>query len=130
MPQSNDEKLNTYDRSVLNNKSCQIYDSPLLDRTLNPTPESLKLNPELEPLATLILSQYEVFAQPIQGFGHINLTLTKIIKKIATYSSKTIIRFLEACACELTTSPAFADNPSFLQLKEEMQHEVSNFIEG
>jgi hypothetical protein len=31
--------------------------------------------------------------------------------------------------CELTTSPAYAGNTNFLQLKEELQNEVTNFIQ-
>jgi hypothetical protein len=31
--------------------------------------------------------------------------------------------------CELSTSPAFENNPNFLQLKEELQDEVSSFIQ-
>jgi hypothetical protein len=114
-------------------KTFPIYVSSLLDKAFKPTPDSLKLNIELETLALLILSQHEAFTQPIQDLGLINLTLTKLItKKKESFSNlkdKNIIPKSLRIKCKLSTSPAFESNPDFLQFKEELQDEVSNFIQ-
>jgi hypothetical protein len=78
------------------------------------------------------LSQHEVFTQPIKDLGHINITLTKIIENkkesLLKLKNNKIPRSLQL-KCELTTSSAYTNNPDFLTLKTELQHEVSNFIE-
>jgi hypothetical protein len=131
---TNDEVLNQLKgASNTLGKTFPIYVSSLLDKSFKPTPESLKLNTDLEMLAPLILSQHEAFTQPIQDLGLINLTLTKLItKKKESFSNlkdKNIIPKSLRIKCELSTSPAFENNPDFLQLKEELQDEVSNFIQ-
>jgi hypothetical protein len=99
----------------------KIYHSPLLGKNFKISNESLQLNPELEPLCQLILSQHKVFAQPIQDLGFISITLTKIIEKkqhslIQLERHDKIPRRLQL-KCELTTLSAYTDNPHFLTLK-------------
>lgn len=113
-------------------KTFRIHNSNLLDKKFKPTAEDLKLSSELEPLKELILSQHGAFNQPIQDLGFISLTLTKLIVKkkenlFPMKNNNKIPRSLRL-KCELTTSPAYANNAEFLKLKEELQNEVSIFI--
>jgi hypothetical protein len=55
--------------------------SPYLDQSLKPYNDQLELTPELEPLHQLILSQHEVFKQPIVDLGDITLSFTKTNQK-------------------------------------------------
>jgi len=78
--------------------------------------------------------QHEVFEQHIKDLSNIYLTLTRIIeKKKESFhllkANKKIPRSLRI-KCELTTSPSYANHHNFIQLKEELQNEVSNFIEN
>ena len=80
------------------------------------------------------MSQHEVFKQHIKDLGNIYLTLTKIIeKKKESFNllktNKKIPRSLHI-KCELTIAPSYAHHHSFIQLKEELQNEVSTFIEN
>jgi hypothetical protein len=109
-----------------------IYNSPYLDEAFKPSKETLKLPPELETLESLILSQHEVLTEPIMELGTINLTLTKMIEKknnsfqLLQHKNK-IPRSLHI-KCELTTSPSYITNPSFIKLKEELRQNVTTFI--
>jgi hypothetical protein len=115
-------------------KPTKLYHSPYLDNTFKPSPDKINLNSELEPLLPLIMSQHEVFEQHIKDLSDIYLTLTRIIeKKKESFhllkANKKIPRSLRI-KCELTTSPSYANHHNFIQLKEELQNEVSNFIEN
>jgi len=115
-------------------KPTKLYNSPHLDPAFKPSSDKVNLNTELEPLFPLIMSQHEVFEQHIKDLGNIYLTLTRIIeKKKESFNllkiNKKIPRSLRI-KCELTTSPSYANHHSFIQLKEELQNEVSTFIEN
>jgi len=115
-------------------KPTKLYNSPYLDPAFKPSSDKVNLSPELEPLFPLIMSQHEVFEQHIKDLGNIYLTLTRIIeKKKESFNllkiNKKIPRSLRI-KCELTTSPSYANHHSFIQLKEELQNEVSTFIEN
>jgi hypothetical protein len=79
------------------------------------------------------MSQHEVFTPYFIELGNISLTLSKLIeRKKDNYSllknNKKIPRSLRI-KCELTASPAYSTNPNFLQLKEQLQDTVADFIE-
>jgi hypothetical protein len=114
-------------------RSHGIYHSALLGQKYRPTHESLSLSPELEPLRSVILSQHESFTQHIKDLGHHSISLTKIIEKkkdslLQLVKNKKIPRSLQI-KCELTTSAAYIDDPDFLALKADLQHEISTFIQ-
>jgi hypothetical protein len=94
-------------------RNLQIYHSALLDKAFKPNNESLVLNSELEPLQPLILSQHEVFTQPIKDLGHINITFTKIIENkkesLLKLKNNKNPRSLQL-KCELTTLSAYTNN--------------------
>jgi hypothetical protein len=113
-------------------KATTLYTSPFLDNEFKPSTESLEIQPELELLRPLILSQHEAFTQPIKDLGLVNLDLTKILEKKKEslrllQQEKKIPRSLRI-KCELTTSPAYTYNPVFQKLKANFQQKVSNFI--
>jgi len=116
-----------------NNKVTKnYYSSPFLDKEFKPASDSFDLNLDLEILRPLIMSQHEVFIQPIKDLGNINLFLTKIIEKkkqslTLLQAEQKIPRSLRI-KCELTTSPSYASNQDFIRLKEEMQDTVATFI--
>jgi hypothetical protein len=61
------------------------------------------------------------------------MSLTKIIEKkkdslLQLTKNNKIPRSLQI-KCELTTSSAYIDDPDFLTLKADLQHEVSTFIQ-
>jgi len=63
------------------------YDLPYPQQTPNSNRKSVNLEPELEPLCTLIMSQHEVFTPHFIELGNISLTLSKdISKKKENYS--------------------------------------------
>ncbi len=109
-----------------------IYYSPYLDEAFKTSKEALKLPPELETLESLILSQHEVLTEPIMELGTINLTLTKMIEKknnsFQLLQHKNKIPRSLCIKCELTTSPSYITNPSFIKLKEELRQNVTTFI--
>jgi len=116
-----------------NYQKLKIYSSPFLTSEFKPSTENINLTQELEPLRSLILSQHEVFTEPIKDLGNTNLFLTKIIeKKKNSYNqiknqNKTP-RSLRI-KCELTTSPSYAEDEDFLKYKEELQAIISDFTE-
>jgi len=123
----------TRDLFNLKFKPLKIYTSPYLEDEYKPQANSIKLNPELEHLHPLIMSQHEVFAQHIIDLSNTSLTLTKTIeKKRNSYNqlkeNKKVPKSLRI-KVELTTSPSYVSNQNFLKLKEKLQLEVSNFIE-
>jgi len=108
-----------------------IYNSPYLDEAFKPSKEALKLSPELEMLESLILSQHEVLTEAIMELANINLTLTKMIEKknnsFQLLQNKNKIPRSLRIKCELTTSPSYITNPSFVKLKEELRQSVATF---
>jgi len=113
-------------------KVKSYYSSPFLDKEFKPASDSFDLSLDLEILRPLIMSQHEVFVNPIKDLGNINLFLTKIIEKkkqslTLLQTEQKIPRSLRI-KCELTTSPSYASNQDFIRLKEEMQDTVANFI--
>jgi hypothetical protein len=115
-------------------KPTKLYNSPYLDPSFKPSPDKVNLSMELEPLYPLIMSQHKVFEQHIKDLSNIYLTRTRIIenKKESLNLLKTNKKIpMSLCIkCELTTSPSYANHHSFIQLKEELQNEVSTFIEN
>jgi hypothetical protein len=114
-------------------KPTKLSNSPYLDPAFKPSSDKVNLSMELELLFPLIMSQHEVFEQHIKDLSNIYLTLTRIIKKKKESfnllkANKKIPRSLHI-KCELTTSPSYTNHHSFIQLKEELQNEVSTFIE-
>jgi len=120
-------------RSIPSNyHKLKIYSSPFLTNEFKPLTENINLTQELEPLRSLILSQHEVFTEPIKDLGSTNLFLTKIIeKKKNSYNqiknhNKTP-RSLRI-KCELTTSPSYTNDEDFLKYKEELQTIITDCI--
>ena len=129
----NEMTQHIYAKDLSYYKSHGIYHSTLLDKEFKPSNESLELSPELEPLRQVILSQHEGFTQLIKDLGHINISLTKIIEKkkdsLQQITKHNKIPRSLHIKCELTTSAAYTDNPTFLTLKAELQDKVSVFIQ-
>jgi len=115
--------------------------SPSYESAINP-PEPIKilvsnrkpvdLEPELEPLCSIIMLQHEVFNPHFIELGNISLTLSKdISKKKENYSllkdHKKIPRSLRV-KVELTTSPNFSADTKFLHLKSTLKIIVTDFI--
>jgi len=134
---SNKTTVNSIKNYKTNLKSSKfskptVYHSPYLNKTFKPNLESLELPPELELLTPLLLSQHEALTSHIKELGSINLNATKTIdKKINSFqllkNNEKIPRSLRI-KCELTTSPTFAADSEFIQLKDELSQEVDNFI--
>jgi len=109
-----------------------IYDSAFLNKKFKPKPNELLLEPEIEPLRPLILSQHEAFTQTIKDLGITSIMLTKIIenKKESclqlTENNKTPRSLRLKCA--LTTSPSYADNQEFLRLREKLHDKTEAYI--
>ncbi len=127
-------KSATIQNSATSDRHLKIYSSPFLTEEFKPSTEDLKLSPDLELLRPLILSQHEVFTEPIKELGNINLFLTKIIekKKESLHQLKhnnKIPRSLRI-KCELTTSEFYTDNEEFIQAKEELQEIIANCIKN
>jgi hypothetical protein len=119
-------------KNILDQANPKVFISSYLDETFRPTSGNFKLPPELALLETLILSQHEALMQPIMDLATINLNLTKILekKKESTFNLQNddkIPRSLRI-KCELTSSPSYAQHPEFLNLKDQLKHEVDNFI--
>jgi len=119
-------------RFLPNRELFDIYDSPYLNKSFKPTPESLNLTQELEQLAQLFMSQHEALTNPIKNLITTNLTLTKMLEEKKKSSQllhdhKKIPRSLRI-KCELTTSPSYSSHPVFLKLKDDLKQEVSTFI--
>jgi len=113
-------------------KTLSAYTSPYLHKMFRPKPDSLNLLPELESLTPLLLSQHEALTQYIKDLGSINLTHTKSLEKKKNNfqllkDNKKIPRSLRI-KCELTTSPNFANDTDFLQLKDELHQVIDNCI--
>jgi tellurite resistance protein len=125
----------TKQSSIGNNilkKTLGLYSSPFLDEEFKPASNSFDLPADLELLRPLIMSQHEVFIQPIKDLSNTNLFLTKIIEKKKhslklLQTEQKIPRSLRI-KCELTTSPSYTSAPDFSRLKEEMQDTVTAFI--
>jgi hypothetical protein len=58
-------KSTTAQNSTTSDHHLKIYSSPFLTEEFKPSTENLKLSPDLELLRPLILSQHEVFTEPI-----------------------------------------------------------------
>ncbi len=129
-PTSIFEKDNTV---ALGYKLTGYYSSPYLNDEFKPSIASLDIPQELEPLKPLILSQHEVFSQPIKDLGNINLVLSQIIEKkkesFSHLKNGTRIPRSLRIKCELTTSPSYANNQDFLELRESLQNAVVNFVQ-
>jgi len=128
-PQTKNIKKHTNDN---HNTAKKIYNSPYLDENYKLTADKINLTPELEPIRKLIMSQHKVFADWIKELGHISLSLSKTIEKkkeslIELKKDKKIPRSLRI-KCELTSSPEFANDQSFLKFKEDLQNTVTDFI--
>jgi len=111
---------------------ADIYISPLVTQDLKPRNEDVILNTELEVLRPLILSQHAVFTNLIKELGDTNLTFTKLIDKkkdslAQLKHHKKIPRSLRI-KCELTASPPYTSHEKFINLKEQLQDAVSEFI--
>jgi hypothetical protein len=78
------------------------------------------------------LLQHEALTQYIKDLGSINLTQTKSLEKKKNNfqllkENKKLPRSLRI-KCELTTSPNFANDTDFLQLKDELHQVIDNCI--
>jgi len=94
--------------------------------------KTTNLDPELEPLLPLIMSQHEAFTPHFIELGKISLSLSKdITKKKENFSllkdNKKIPRSLRV-KVELTASPAYSTDTDFIRLKDTMKDIVSDFI--
>jgi len=132
-PNTNNNNLSSGSAPKINTHSRKIYTSPFLETSQKPSKDSLTLNPELEPLRLLILSQHEAFTQHIIDLSETSLFATKIIEKkndsfkLLKYKKK-IPRSLRI-KCTLSTSPEFMTNNEFITLKEELDDVVAAFID-
>jgi len=119
-------------QDLSNKKVKSYYSSPFLGKEFKPASDSFDLGLDLDVLKPLIMSQHEVFVQPIKDLGNTNLFLTKIIEKkkqsLALLENEQKIPRSLRIKCELTTSPSYASNEDFIRLKEEMQDTVACFI--
>jgi len=126
---SNDDNHTTYKKHY---QKSEIYTSRFLNSLFKPDKKSLGLTPELESLEELLLSQHEVLTNPIIALGSTNLTLTKTLENkkdsLQLLLQKEKIPRSLRIKCELTTSPQYDSHPDFLRLKNDLQHEVDNFI--
>jgi hypothetical protein len=113
-------------KDMNNGKNSKKQDPSVLHKLKKPK-ESLNLPIELVSLCPLILLQLEVFSE------HTNLTFSKLIeRKKDSYNvlkNENKIPHSLHIKCELKTSPDYASNADFLQLKEDMQNEVTAFIQ-
>jgi len=112
--------------------TSSVYKSPYLHNVFKPEPESLNLSPELEPLTPLLLSQHEAFTERIKDLGSIYLNATKSLEKKKNNfhllkNNKKIPRSLRI-KCELTTSPNFSNDKTFLTLKDELHQIIETCI--
>jgi len=121
----------------LTSNSAKTYKNnpkyPYNKLTLNSSMKDIDLAPELECLRNLILSQHEVFTPYLIDLANSNLTYSKQIqKKKENYellrNNKKIPRSLRI-KCDLTTSPNYASNTDFLQLKDNLKDIVKDFIQ-
>jgi hypothetical protein len=89
------------------------------------------LNPELESLKPVIMSQHSALSQHIIELGNTCLRFTTIIENKKDSSIKLIedgkIPRSLRLKCDLTTSPSYENNPNFILLKKELQDAVSLF---
>ncbi|MFN9982104.1 MAG: hypothetical protein ACK53Y_19415, partial [bacterium] len=112
--------------------TSSVYKSPYLHNVFKPEPESLNLSPELEPLTPLLRSQHEAFTERIKDLGSIYLNATKSLEKKKNNfhllkNNKKIPRSLRI-KCELTTSPNFSYDKTFLTLKDELHQIIEKCI--
>ncbi len=133
----NDEETLTED---IENKSTDGKPRPTKDDSTLPntgkrpanTPTSLP--PDLTSLHPLIESQLKVFSNHMKELGNINLTLSKTIEnKKNSYHLLLNENKIPHSLCnkyKLTTSPEFNSNAEFLQLKADLQNEVTHFIKN
>jgi len=120
------------DSSNANKKTFKIYHSALLDKKFKPNEKDINLPADLDPLKPLILSQHEVFSKSIQDLGDICLSLTKLIEKkkesLAQLKNDNKIPRSLRLKIELQTSPSYTNDNEFIELKDELHNEVTNFI--
>jgi hypothetical protein len=126
-------KEQTYEAND-NNASHSFYHSPFLFPEFKLSNENLDITPELESLRYLILSQHKAFEHHIKDLGTLYLSITKNLeKKLSSLqhlkNQDKIPRSLRI-KCELTTSPDFASDPEFLDIKNKLQQEVKKFIQN
>jgi len=118
--------------SNTNEKIFKIYHSALLDKKFKPNEKDINLPADLDPLKPLILSQHEVFSKSIQDLGDICLSLTKLIEKkkesLAQLKNDNKIPRSLRLKIELQTSPSYTNDNEFIELKDELSNEVTNFI--
>jgi hypothetical protein len=122
-----------YEANV-NEASNSFYHSPFLFQEFKLSNETLDIIPELESLRYLILSQHKAFEHHIKDLGTLYLSVTKNLdKKLNSLqhlkNQDKIPRSLRI-KCELTTSPDFANDPEFLDIKNKLQQEVKKFIQN
>jgi len=108
-------------------------DLPYPQQTPDSNQKSVNLEPELEPLHTLIMLQHEVFTPHFIELGNISLTLSKDIrKKKENYSllkdNKKMPRSLRV-KVKLTTLPTFTPDTDIIRLKDKLKNIVSTFIQ-
>jgi len=105
---------------------------PTFNTTINTIRKPITLDPELEPLRQLILSQHEVFTPHLIELGNTTITLSKIIeKKKENYESlkdNTRIPRSLRVKIDLSTSPSYTNDEDFIQLRDELRDIVSDFI--
>jgi hypothetical protein len=94
--------------------------------------EAIKLPLELESLKQIISSQPKVLTPYLIELGNITLTHSKQIERkrdsfTLLANNKKIPRSLRI-KCELSTSHLYIKDPIYIQLKEELQNAVSDFI--
>jgi hypothetical protein len=102
------------------------------DNPNNNNKKTPKLTPDLECLRTVIMSQHNALSQHIIDLGTTCLKYTNTIEKKKDSSTKLIndgiIPRSLRIKCDLITSPDYEGNPNFIQLKQELQTAVSQFM--
>jgi hypothetical protein len=104
----------------------------LLGKKFKLNEKEINLPADLDPLKPLILLQHEVFSKSIQDLGDICLSLTKLIEKkkeslVQLKNDNKIPRSLRL-KIEQQTSPSYMNDNKFIELKDELHSEVTNFI--
>jgi len=126
-------EVDTRDSLTEEHDNTRIHPPKHTNISADPNRKQISLDPELEPLLPLILSQHEAFTPHFVELGKISLTLSKdIAKKKENFSllkdNKKIPRS-RRIKVELTKSPTFSTDTDFIQLKDKMKNIVSDFIQ-
>jgi hypothetical protein len=123
----------TKNNSLQNIPTGNLYKYGFTDNSITPKENYIiSLEPKLECLRPLIMSQPEAFTPYIIDMGKTNLTHPKVINKkkesLTQLSIGNKIPRSLRLKCELTTSPNYSSNAKFLRIKESLQNATDSYI--